>query len=431
MKIKTVLKVVDGVIINNGSILSKIRKITIDTRKINKNDLFIAIKGNNFDGHDFIEEAIRKGVNAVIVEKDVLIETNIPIIKVNSTIEALGKLSKYNREKYRNIPIIAVTGSCGKTTTKELISLVLTQKYNVLKNEGSLNNHLGLPTTLLELNNKYDVAVLEMGMNHLNEISYLSNICLPDYGVITNIGTSHIGLLGNKKNIFKAKMEILDGMDNGYLIVNGMDKYLKRIKYDKTIKVLNNITNLKCDFEKTTFTLNIDNKDYDFAFNVPGKHLIIDVLIAIKVGIMFNVEIDKIIEAISKYKMIKGRVNIIKKDDLKIINDSYNSSFESLMGSLDLLNKNDYNIVVLGDILELGKHSYKIHKKIAKNIKKRPIDEILTIGTYTKVIKSNHFDNLDDLINYLNKIIKPNTTILIKGSAKMNLSKLVDYLVLP
>lgn len=428
MKLKTILKITGGHIINGVSENQKIRKIQIDSRKIKKNDLFIAINGNNLDGHDYIKDAIKAGANAIICEKDISIDTIVPIIKVDSTIKTLGSLALANRIKHKNIPLIAITGSCGKTTTKELISLILSKKYKVLKNEGSLNNHLGLPMTLLELNDKYDVVVLEMGMNHSKEISYLSNIALPNYGIITNIGTSHIGNLKSKKNILKAKMEILDGMNNGTLIVNNEDKYLKKIKFKNIIKVNNDAYDIKYNFSNTTFKLNIDNQEYIFNFNIPGSHIIMDVLIAIKIGILFNVDCKDIISSINEYKAINGRLNIIKKEDLTIIDDAYNSSYESLMGSLNLLNSNDYNIVVLGDILELGDKSYKIHKKINKKIKKLPINHLLLIGNYTKVIKGNHFDNLDDLLNYLYKIIKDNSVILIKGSAKMNLKYVVDNL---
>ncbi len=431
MKLKTILKITNGKIINNVDAKEKIRKIQIDSRKVKKNDLFIAIVGKNKDGHDYINDAIKAGANAIICEKNINIETNIPIIKVTSTINALGSLALANRIKNKNIPLIAITGSCGKTTTKELISLILSKKYNVLKNEGSLNNHLGLPMTLLDLNDKYDVAVLEMGMNHENEISYLSNIALPNYGIITNIGSSHIGNLGSKKNILKAKMEITDGISNGILIVNGEDKYLKKVKYKNIIKVKNDAYDLSYEFSQTTFKLNIDNKEYSIKFNVPGKHLIMDVLLAIKVGLLFNVEVEDIISSIDEYRAVNGRLNIILKDELTIIDDAYNSSFESLMGSLSLLNKKTHNIVILGDILELGDKSYKIHKKINKKIKKIPIEHLLLIGEYTKVINGIHFDDLDSLLNYLYKILRPYSLILIKGSAKMNLKYIVDDLKKP
>ena len=426
MKLKTILKITNGKIINNVDAKEKIRKIQIDSRKVKKNDLFIAIVGKNKDGHDYINDAIKAGANAIICEKNINIETNIPIIKVPSTINALGSLALANRIKNKNIPLIAITGSCGKTTTKELISLILSKKYNVLKNEGSLNNHLGLPMTLLDLNDKYDVAVLEMGMNHENEISYLSNIALPNYGIITNIGSSHIGNLGSKKNILKAKMEITDGISNGILIVNGEDKYLKKVKYKNIIKVKNDAYDLSYEFSQTTFKLNIDNKEYSIKFNVPGKHLIMDVLLAIKVGLLFNVEVEDIISSIDEYRAVNGRLNIILKDELTIIDDAYNSSFESLMGSLSLLNKKTHNIVILGDILELGDKSYKIHKKINKKIKKIPIEHLLLIGEYTKVINGIHFDDLDPLLNYLYKILRPDSLILIKGSAKMNLKYIIN-----
>lgn len=423
MKLKIVLKTVQGQIINGANENQKIRKIQIDSRKVSKNDLFIAIQGKNFDGHDFIEDAIKNGANAIICEKNIDIKTNVPIIKVESTVSALGALALYNRMKYRDVKVIGITGSNGKTTTKELISLILSKNYRVLKSEKSFNNNLGIPQTLLEINDNYDFVVLEMGMNHEGEIDYLSNISLPDYGIITNIGSAHIGYLKSKRNILRAKCEIINGMNRGTLFVNGCDKYLKRIKIkdNELIKVVNRAENVCCDIDKTSF----DYKDEHFIFNVPGKHLLMDVILAIEVCLHLNVPIDKIKEAILEYKTLEGRVNVIKKDNITIIDDSYNSNYESLVGSLDLLEKG-YNIVVLGDILELGDKSVRIHKRINKYIKKKPISEVLLIGDYTKYIKGKHFENIGELTDYLNSIIKPNCTVLIKGSALMNLKDLKD-----
>ena len=292
-----------------------INKIKTNSKDINKGDLFLAIN----KGHDYIDEAINNGAVAIISEVDV----DMPYIKVESSIDAIGKLANYIRKKY-NIPLIAVTGSVGKTTTKELVALVLSKKYKVLKSIKNNNNHIGLPLTLLNLDDTYDVIVTELGMNHQGEISYLSKICTPDYAVITNIGTAHIGYLGSQKNILKAKLEILDGMNNGCLIINNEDKYLKKLKYKNIIKVDRKnleLKNLKCQ-DKIEF----DIKNTHFIFN-SYEHLLIDALIAIKIGILFDIDLNLISEAILEYQNSEGRLNIIK-NKYTIIDDSYNSSFE-------------------------------------------------------------------------------------------------------
>ena len=240
MKLSQINKIINGKINNDISF----NKIKVNSKEIQPGDLFLAIN----KGHDYIDEAINNGAVAIISEK----ELDTPSIKVDNSVITLGKIAHYIRNLY-NIPLIAITGSVGKTTTKELIYLVLSKKYKVLKSNKNQNNHIGLPLTLLNLNNTYDVIVTELGMNHFNEISYLSNICNPNYAVITNIGTAHIGNLGSKKNILKAKLEILDGMNEGYLIVNNDDKYLNKLK--NTIKVNSKILKIGSDFLEPIFVL--------------------------------------------------------------------------------------------------------------------------------------------------------------------------------
>lgn len=428
MKIKTILKITNGTIINDCKEVSKIRQIQIDSRKVKKNDLFIAMKGKFQNGHDFIDDAIANGAKAIICEEDVEV-TDVPLIKVESSLNALASLALANRIKYKDIPLIAVTGSCGKTTTKELISTILSKKYRVLKNLGNYNNHLGLPQTLLKLNNSYDVAVCELGMNHPGEIEHLTNLCLPDYSIITNIGTSHIGYLKSKRNIFKAKMEILSGMSGGYLLLNNTDKYLKKVRSKKVevVKVNNDAINVRYEVDKTSFDLNIDGKLYHFTFNIPGRHIMMDILLAIKVALMFKVPVEDIVKAVGEFEAYKGRLDVVKIDEMTIIDDCYNSSYESLMGSLSLLKKDDYNVVILGDILELGKKSEKIHKKINKRMKKMPINEVLLIGDETKVMDGIHFDSIDELQEYLDNHEKKGV-FLIKASSAMDLGLISNHL---
>lgn len=411
MYLSEINKVVYGIIYNDVYI----NKIKTNSKEIEKGDLFLAIN----KGHDYINEAINNGAVAIISEIDV---DNIPYIKVNSSIAALGKIANYIRNKY-SIPLIAVTGSVGKTTTKELISLVLSKKYKVLKSLKNNNNHIGLPLTLLNLDDSYDIIVAELGMNHQGEIDYLSKICNPNYAVITNIGSAHIGNLGSKKNILKAKLEILNGMKDGYLIINNDDKYLKKIKYKNIIKVDKSSLNIKNLNYQDNIEFDINN--IHFKINT-YKHLLIDALIAIKIGILFDIDLNLINEAILEYQNSEGRLNIIK-NKYTIIDDSYNSSFESLVGGLEILkNKEDFKFIVLGDMLELGKYSNKYHKKINKYLKKINNKQVLLIGKYTKVIKGKHFNDIDKLSDYLKQNIKYNDIIYIKGSHAMNLDKIKE-----
>lgn len=412
MNIKEVLKLLNC----NKESDFIINKFETNSKNVCLGDVFIAIG----KGHNYINEAIENGALAVITEDKKCYDCLT--INVESTISALGKIASYIRNLY-NIPLIAITGSCGKTTTKELISAILSSKYKVLKSLKNKNNHIGMPLTLLNLNNSYNFIVVEMGMNNKGEISYLSKIAKPDYGIITNIGSAHIGKLGGVKNIFKAKMEILDGMDNGKLIVNKTDKYLKRIKYKNCIKVnskLLNVYNIKYYFDRTEF--DIDN--VHFIFNVPGESVLNDLFIAIKIGIMFNISLEEISKIVNNFKNIEGRLNIIKKD-YTIIDDSYNSSYEALINSLELLKKKEEDkIIILGDMLELGKYSKKYHKKVNKTLKKIKNKEVLLIGNYTKYIKGKHFNDINSIINYLNNKLNEGMILYLKGSRAMNLDKI-------
>ena len=376
-------------------------KIKMNSKDITTNDVFLAIN----KGHNYIDEAINNGAVGIISEYDL----DYPSIKVDNSILALGKIANYIRNLY-DIPLIAITGSVGKTTTKELIYSVLSKKYKVLKSEKNKNNNIGCPLTLLNLDETYDIIVLEFGMNHFNEISYLSKICNPDYAIITNIGTAHIGNLGSKKNILKAKLEILDGMSNKNIIVNNKDRYLKKIR--NAIKVDEKRLNV---IYKNENEFIIDN----VIFNYKYKHILPDIFIAIKVGLLFDINLKLISEAISKFEPIDGRLNIINRE-YKIIDDSYNSSYESLIEGLKSLD-NNFKYIVLADMLELGKFSIKYHKKVNRYLKKIKNKKVLLIGNYTKYIDGIHFENLDELILFLKSNIKKCDTVYIKGSRKFNL----------
>ena len=424
MTLNEVIKVICGKTNLNSNEL--INDIKTDTRIINEGDIFIAIKGKNYDGHDFIDEAIKKGAKACIVEYG----NNDKCIYVDSTIESLFLLGNYIRNKY-NIPLIAITGSNGKTTTKDLLYHVLSSKYNVLKNDGSKNNIIGVSNTLFKLNDSYDIVVMELGTNHLGEISYLSKMCNPTLGLITNIGSSHLEYFKTRKNIFKEKTTIIDGMYNKKLIVNGDDKYLKKLKcYKCGIKKNNNLKayNIESYIDHIEFNIYLD-KEYKIVFNNPGEHFVNNILLVIETCLDYNIDINDIISNINSFSLTNMRMNIIRIGSNVIINDCYNSSLESICAGINYLkNINQDKLLIIGDILELGKYSKKIHKKINKKLKKLNNKKILTVGKYSKYITGINFSNVEELINYLENNKINNTYIYIKGSRRMNLDKVVEYL---
>ena len=425
MNLDELLNVTGGKLIGNHKKV-KIKKFEIDSRKLQKGDCFIALKGKKYDGHEFINNNIKASV--VISEKNIVLK-NIPVIKVNSTYEVLELLIKYYRGKY-DIPLIAITGSNGKTTLKELISSILESKYKVLKNKGNNNNIIGVFKTVKELDNKYDVIVLEVGMNHEGEIKRISDLIKPNCAIITNIGSAHIGNLGSKKNIFKAKMEIISSL-KGLLIVNGDGKYLNKTKsYKCGINYNNDLIayNINIYKEYTMFNIFID-KEYEVKFNNPVKEYIPMILESIKVGIDFNISMDKILDKIANYESYDKRLRIIKKDNYTIIDDSYNASYESVRCGLVYLSRIESDkIIILGDMLELGAFSKMYHKKINSILKNISNSKILTVGNYTKYIYSKHFKCNNDLINYLKEIDLRGNYIYVKGSNSMHLDEIVNYL---
>ena len=432
MSLSEIINIVDGILINNKK-ANKIKNIKFDSRKIEKNDLYIAIIGNNKDGHDFIDDAINNGSSVIIVSKNIEKKYKVTIIKVENTLEALKKLAIYKRDKYKG-KVIAITGSTGKTTTKEMLTSILKSKYNVLSNDGNKNNIYGLSETIFNLKNDIEVLVVELGMNHKGEIETLSKICKPNISIITNIGSSHIGNLKNKKNIFKAKMEIIKGMTKGKLIINSDNKYLKKVKKIKNIEVI------KCGIKKgDLYCLNynnfadksefITNDNQKYIINIPGMHYINNALLAIMASLKMDINYNDIKKAINNYSSYDRRYKIYKKNNITLIDDSYNSSYESLKANLSTLNKEDKKLLIIGDILELGKKTKKIHKKIGKLLKIDNAD-IIVVGENMKILskKYKHFNSSKDVTEYLKDKDLEGYKILVKASNAVKLNIVSDYL---
>ena len=426
MNLSKLAEITKGKIYNNQTI--NIKNIKIDSNQITEGDLFIAIIGQSKDGHDYIESAIKNGASAVITSKE--IPNQIPYIKVADTTIALGQIASYIKE-VSHTKLIAITGSTGKTTTKELVYSLLKNKYSVLKTDKNQNNHIGVPLTLLKIKNE-DFCIVEMGMNHLGEISYLSKLAKPDLAVITNIGSSHIGNLGSKENILKAKLEIKDGL-KGDLIVSGDDSYLNKIS---AIKVGFNdgndfkAYNLETNLMRSSFWINYQNEEYQIKVNLPA-HLIDDVLISIYIALKYEINIQDIITTLENFQNIGMRLTVKKINTNTIISDCYNSSFESLTGDLTMLIPNKQKkLLILGDIAEAGKFSKTIHENLKPFIEKLQNYELILIGPEMmnlQINKAKHFKNYKEALIYLkNKEIK-NTLILIKGSRIMKLENISDF----
>lgn len=433
-----------------------VNNISIDTRTIKDNDCFIGVKGEKFDGNTFYKEAFKNGASICILdnykesEEDLkyLKDNDKSIVLVNNSIIALGELAKYVRSNFK-YPVIAITGSSGKTSTKDMIYSVLKKKYNVHKTPGNKNNFTGLPTSLLSIEQDTNMLVLEMGMNHLGEISYLTNIVKPDVAIITNVGTAHIGNLGSRENILKAKLEILEGLkENGIIIINNDSDLLHEWYLNNKNKY--NIITIGIENESDYQAINI--KEYEngsefycnsekYFTNVGGKHFIYNSLISIAIGHIYNVKVNDIKKGLGEFKISDNRMNIIKKNNMTIIDDTYNANYDSMKYAIKYLGTlKGRKIAVLGDMKELGNYSIQLHSELGKLIYQEGIDILITVGEYSKYINdvsinmgfnknnSYHLDNNKSVIDLINKIKEKNDNILLKASNSMKFSEISDKL---
>ena len=401
--IQAITSACNGTIIKEGSV-DTIGSISTDTRIITAGSLFIPLIGENFDGHTFIKEAVKNGAQAVLVQEDHNIEDigaadGVWLIEVEDTLKALQEMSIYYRKLFP-IPFIGVTGSVGKTSTKDLISGVLSGKFNVHKNLGNFNNEIGLPLTLFNLEENHQISVLEMGMSSFDEIRDLVDIVHPEIGVITNIGVSHIEHLGSREGILKAKMEITSNFKEGnYLLVNGDDEYLKRIdKSDKDYTVIFYGLSSTNDFypvsvedlgeDGSAFTVEINGEAVPFKIRQLGIHNVYNALAAVWIGLKYHMTVEEIQRGLDGFEPSKMRLEIITKGRMKIINDAYNASPDSRKAALDVLEnmKSNRKIAVLGNMFEMGSFSEEGHRSVGEYFAKKKIDILITVGEISSCI---------------------------------------------
>ena len=425
----------------------EISEITTDSRKAGANMLFVPITGEINDGHDFIGSAFENGADAVITHRDIPEVPGKNIIRVRDTRIAFGDIARFYKKKYK-LPTVAITGSVGKTTTKDMISAVLAMKYNTLKTQGNFNNDIGLPITVFRLEQKHEMAVLEMGMSHMGEINYLASIARPDVAVITNIGMSHIENLGSQENIWKSKMQVCDFFDeNGVLVVNGDDEFLKRGS-DKCKVISCGIENKNCDLvaedienlgiDGTKFKVLVDGEKHEVYVRIPGVHNVYNALCAIAVGRHFGVSMQDIIDGVREFMLTHMRMEIKEVGDVTIINDCYNASPDSMRAAIKVLKdmKASRKVAVLGDVLEMGSFAEKALYSVGLDMD--GIDILVTVGENSRYIAKGaklsgvesvvSFGSNREAIAYLDQYVKDGDAILVKASRGMHFEEITEAL---
>jgi UDP-N-acetylmuramoyl-tripeptide--D-alanyl-D-alanine ligase len=435
----------------------KVTGVSINSRTIKSGELFIAIQGGQFDGHNFISKAIESGAAGLIVERhwaeanaSMMVSINIPRIIVENTTHALGLLANIYRRKFK-IPIIAVGGSNGKTTTKEMMRSVLETKYRVLCTEGNFNNHIGVPQTLFRLEKKHNVAVVEIGTNHPGEIEYLCSILEPTHGLLTNIGREHLEFFGSLEGVAKAEGELFNWLaaHKGIVFVNADDRHLTRLskKIKKTISF--GFSTRSISIKGTVKSYNTDaqaimqvkargKKVFDITVGVPGELNAKNALAAAAVGLTMKVPAAKIKKALASFQSANKRMQVLRTANVIILNDTYNSNPDSMLAALatlQALKNTGKKIAVLADMLELGSQAEELHRQAGKILAQHNVDVLLTFGTLSKstndcaLVKSkSHFENKAALSEYLLQTLGNGDAVLVKGSRGMKMEEVVDVL---
>ena len=420
-------------------------KISTDTRKDLTDSIFFCLSGENFNGNQFALHALENGASLVVIDdKDYLLDDQ-RFIFVDNCLETLQNLAAFHRKQF-NIPVIGITGTNGKTTTKELVSAVLSQEHIVTATEGNLNNHIGVPLTLLKINHQTEIAVIEMGANHVDEIEFLCSMALPNYGIITNIGKAHLEGFGSLEAIKRTKLALYQSVNEqkGKLFVNFDDNLLKAeaensscFSYglDATFDIHGTILN---EFPLLEICWGIKNKQTKYKVNSKlfGNYNFPNILAAISVGQHFGLTPEKISSALENYLPQNNRSQFIQGENNELIMDAYNANPDSLILALTNFDKDQHlqKTVILGDMFELGKFAPAEHRAILDWLIGKPLQQIVLVGTIFKQFQQNYpdfhfYENTTELINQLPALNLNQMRILIKGSRGVKLEVLKDYLL--
>ena len=439
----------------NPDNFKKIHAVTIDSRKVPAQSLFVAIEGEKFDGHNFVNDAVKNGAIAIVINESKISsfdEINVPLICVENTTTALGDIAKAWRNKLRT-KIIGITGSAGKTSTKEMLASILSEKFSVNKTVLNNNNHIGVPLTIFSTNNSHDFLVAELGTNHFGEIKYTADIASPDYALITNIGSSHLEYLKNKKGVLKEKKALFESTisNKGFLFINNDDVLLKNEDEDYSKRItfgFNDEPDCKGEIKnysddgKPVINIKYKNKKLATVFPLYGEQNAKNFLSAAAVAFKVGLGKEEILSALKKIKSVDKRLNVKKYSDFILIDDTYNANPESMKYSISLLPKIKSfkkKVVILGDMFELGDEEIKLHRGLAAFIKRNKIDEIFLLGKRMKYlctelakqkIDSIHFESREELKLFIGKKNFQDSVVLIKGSRGMKMEEFVNVIEL-
>jgi len=442
MMLSEITKAVNGRMIGADVL---VQSVGTDSRNIVKNQLFIGIKGERFDGNTYAQEAIKQGATAVLVSDE---NTKVnPAVLVQDTRLALGSLAKHWRDKF-NLPLVAVTGSNGKTTVKEMIVAILAvTNKNTLATQGNLNNDIGMPLTLLKMRTEHAVAVIEMGMSHEGEIRYLTNLAQPTVAVVNNAGTAHIGEVGSREAIARAKGEIYEGLTaDGVAIINVDDEYADYWRsLNTTRKVITFGLNKKADVTATyqisgnqaQIALKTPNGQIQFGLNVLGVHNIHNALAASAVAVSLGVSYADISKGLASFGAVKGRLNWLQgHNGAVLIDDTYNANPDSMKAAISVLaNQKTMQIFVMGDMGELGVDSPQMHADIGLYVKQNNINQLFAFGEMSQLaaktfgVGAQHFSSIEALVSSLKPLMQKGVTVLVKGSRFMQMERVVNQLL--
>ena len=426
-----------------------VKKVSTDSRTLRNGMLFFALRGEHFDGHDFVDEVLDKGACGAVVDKEWVSARHQGkgemLLPVEDPLRALQDVASHYRKKFR-FPVIAVTGTNGKTTTKEMISAVLKDRYRVMKSPGNLNNHIGLALSVCDWDEDGEIAVVEMGTNHFGEIRRLCEIARPTHGVITNIGKGHLEFFGDLRGVAQAKAELLEFLEGGVAILNGDDPYLLPLKNIAGRTMTYGLSE-GCDFRGSD--LGIDTFGFPgvlvngmtVKIRISGRHNLYNGLAAMAVGRIFEVSWDKICEALESYRPLEKRMEVLRLSGITILNDAYNANPTSVREALVTLKSikvGRRRIAVLGDMLELGESSRVEHRNVGEWIVELDMDGFFGYGPGMEVAtarakklgleKIGHFESKGDLVEALHHSLEEDDVVLVKGSRGMRMEEIVEGL---
>ncbi len=449
-KLSEIIQIVNGQLIKGDPELT-VSGISTDSRKIKRGDLFLALKGEHFDGHQFLNEAVNAGAAALLVMDETNFAGETRIIKTDDTLKAFGAIAGFHRQRFK-VPVIGITGSNGKTTTKDLIAAVLSQKYNVVKTEANYNNEIGLPLTLLKMDQTTEAVVVEMGMRGLGQIHNLATIAGPEIGIITNIGQAHMELLGSEANIAKAKAELIESLPpKGIAVLNGDDPWIRQMAIPHQVRpIWFGLDDSNLDYrgvelgnngEGIRFQVEGNSGKFELFLPLPGRLNVYNALAAVVIGSILSLSIREIKEGLAAPAMTGRRLKIINRNQFRIIDDTYNASPASVKAALEVLcglSAPGKKIAVLADMLELGEASISSHIEIGEYAANLEIDYLLAYGDLARKYvagfvsitpgKAEYFSNKQDLIQGLKELAGPGDSILIKGSRGMQMEEVVEAL---